>query len=309
MESPALLFAREPDGLSALEYNLIENNHRHNTSHAIKRFIRSCRYGNGTLFVRRYRRLFGKAYKAASREYVHELTELCCRSRWRYDRMDNGPLFYTVAALVANKLSKNRQKKAVRKLRDFILMLWGQKGYFTALSREKFLCATRNYTSALLRAGNRDNCGFAAVKNMIPAKNAARYLNYFENCCAVVLDRDPRDIYIADFTNAHSHCDPETFCRWYRITHGAEPGGPVLHLWLEELVYDYANAERRLAEYVGLDAGKHTRRYSRFDPRQETERTRLWLRHPELNAEIRYIEQELAELLCPYNAEKEQEKC
>ena len=31
---------QEPDGISDLEYNLVENNHRDNTNHAIKQFIK-----------------------------------------------------------------------------------------------------------------------------------------------------------------------------------------------------------------------------------------------------------------------------
>ena len=33
-------FLQEPDGIADLEYNLIENRHRHNSSDAIKRYLR-----------------------------------------------------------------------------------------------------------------------------------------------------------------------------------------------------------------------------------------------------------------------------
>ena len=32
-------FVQDPDGISDLYHNVVENNHRHNTSHAIKKFI------------------------------------------------------------------------------------------------------------------------------------------------------------------------------------------------------------------------------------------------------------------------------
>ena len=42
----------DPDGISDLEYNLIENPNRHNTSHAIKRFLRMAEMLDHVFFVK-----------------------------------------------------------------------------------------------------------------------------------------------------------------------------------------------------------------------------------------------------------------
>ena len=59
-------FAQDPDGLSELEYNLVENFNRHNSGHALKRYRDLVDYYGDHLFVRRYEPFFQNKWKELS---------------------------------------------------------------------------------------------------------------------------------------------------------------------------------------------------------------------------------------------------
>ena len=49
-------FIHDPDGIRDLEYNIIENNNRHNTSNAIKRFIKFAKQFDGGMLRKGYKK-------------------------------------------------------------------------------------------------------------------------------------------------------------------------------------------------------------------------------------------------------------
>ena len=56
----------DPDGVSDLEYSLIENPNRHNSSQSIKRFKKRMYELDHIWFVRRFSRYFGKGFLKAA---------------------------------------------------------------------------------------------------------------------------------------------------------------------------------------------------------------------------------------------------
>ena len=45
-------FVQDPDGICDLEYNLVLNNHRHNSGYAIKRYEKNVKYLSGGRFIK-----------------------------------------------------------------------------------------------------------------------------------------------------------------------------------------------------------------------------------------------------------------
>ena len=85
-------FVQDPDGIADLYYNIVENNHRHNTSDAIKRFLKYCKYLNGDFYSKRYRKFFGNKFKELTIEYVNKLTQLKTKTWWHTDLIRKGRL-------------------------------------------------------------------------------------------------------------------------------------------------------------------------------------------------------------------------
>ena len=74
-------FYQDPDGISDLEYNLIDNWHRLNSGFAIKRFRHFAKFYNRT-----YTRLFGENWQKYCEEYTNSLTEFEYAGYWHGDR-------------------------------------------------------------------------------------------------------------------------------------------------------------------------------------------------------------------------------
>ena len=297
-------FAHEPDGLSALEHNIVENNHRHNTSHAIKRFIRYSKIENGNFLFKRYRNYFDDNYMPLTMQYVRDITQLEHNTVWRGDKMEKGDFFYTLDSMIS-AVSRHLGGTTMLSL----LWLGNVRGYYTAIGREEFYAATKKYTRALFEIANRDHSPYLTVDQLVPPSNTARYLNYFDDVKVITVDRDPRDLFIEVRCNFRERVMPErdveAFCKWFRITrehrkHDA-PHPDVMFIHLEDLIYHYDETAKRIMEHTGLTEEEHVRKFTKFIPEKSMKNTKHWLRHPELAKEVAYIEEHLPEYLYPYD--------
>ena len=156
-------FLQDPDGVQALETNLIDHPHRHNTSHAIKRFLKASKFENGNLFFKRYRRTFGDRYMDETLKYIEGITSLITNTHWRYDSIERGKLFYLFDALVFTISKKFGRSRAVS-----IMNLLGEKGYYTNISREDFYRLTQKYVNDLFEPLADGNDFFFFVQ-LVPA--------------------------------------------------------------------------------------------------------------------------------------------
>ena len=59
-------FVQDPDGVSDLEYNLVENFNRHNSGHAIKRYKKLVNFYCGNMFGKKYEKFFHGNWKKYS---------------------------------------------------------------------------------------------------------------------------------------------------------------------------------------------------------------------------------------------------
>ena len=87
-------FVQDPDGVSDLEYNLVENFNRHNSGHAIKRYKKLVDFYCGNMFGKKYEKFFHGNWKKYSEEYIDDLTDFTYHGWWQYDLMDKGDFFY-----------------------------------------------------------------------------------------------------------------------------------------------------------------------------------------------------------------------
>ena len=74
-------FLQDPDGVSDLEYNLVENPHRLNSGYALRRYMKFARetaYG--------YRKIFGSNWLKYSKEYVDSLVTETYKGYWHGGR-------------------------------------------------------------------------------------------------------------------------------------------------------------------------------------------------------------------------------
>lgn len=296
-------FAQDPDGLSDLEYNLVENNHRLNTSQAIKRYKKLVKRLNATWYAKEYVLFFGDSWIKRSNEYIENITQLKTKTWWHQDQIDHGEIFRFVDRLL-NKIYRMAHGHFDQNGKFFSLLDKNEMAYFSYLSEEEFLNITKKYTRELFADVNKENAPFFIVDQLVPPSNIARYSRYFDNLAAFIVDRDPRDIYIR-FKSENFKVIPistvEEFCKWYRITREHRKhehfSKNVFYLQFEDMIYKYNETTRRMMEFVGINSSDHVGKFTLFNPKISIKGTNLKVHFPQYEEDVKVIERALSEYL------------
>ena len=139
-------FIQDPDGISDLEFNLVECFNRHNSGHSLKRYKKLVDFYAGNFFGSKYAGFFGDKWKQLSYEYIDALTDFTFPGWWMYDLYDRGEWFY-FRKRIANKILhktiwKNNPEQTLNTMKNEIT-------YCSHPTEERFLFLTRKYIYAL----------------------------------------------------------------------------------------------------------------------------------------------------------------
>lgn len=295
-------FIHDPDGIRDLEYNLIENNNRHNTSNAIKRYIKYAKQLNGSFIRKGYKRYMGSDFMRYTDEYIKSITELQCDTWWYYDRIEKGHLFYCIDTFISRVAYKLFKREGAS-----IMNLTGEKGYYSAIDKEAFYSSTKSYIKNVVTSLNKKRSDYVMVDQLLPPSNLNGYLNYFDDDIRViVVERDPRDIYLLENEVWHGKVTPhksvQDFCKWYEITRRHRKGEEydkdrVCLIQFEDLIYKYDETSTKIIEFVGLNIKDHTAPKSHLNPAVSVKNTNLKKRYPKYAKDIQYIEENLNEYI------------
>ena len=292
-------FAQDPDGLSELEYNVVENFNRHNSGHALKRYKKLVDYYGDHIFAKRYERFFDYKWKKISYEYIESLTDFVYPGLWQYDFYDNGPWFEFWHKLPDRVLHKTLWRNKPDKHFFF------DKGetYACHPSVDKFLKCTREYTRKLMKAANKEEMPIMIVDQLLPSTNIERHMRYFDNINAFVVERDPRDIFLLAKYVWHDSVVPtdvELFCKWFQYTRSMRSvekwdSDKIMLIHFEDLIYKYEDTTKRIKEWIGLEEKNHIRPKQFLNPDISINNTRLWEKNQKYEAEANYIKLHLNE--------------
>lgn len=302
MSDAEFRFLHDPDGISDLEFQLIECHNRHNAGRALKRFLRLSKYYGGNCIHKRYERFFDGRYYEYSKKYVAELTDFKAKGWWDYDLLDKGELYVYI------KKIQNRILKALPFVKKRILE--NEDMYFSHPTEEQFLKATKNYIHDLFTVANTENKEFIEVDQIVASQNIDRYLRYFKDPIEVfVIDRDPRDMYLLEklYYGSENKDSAEMFCEKFLYVRNSGnkskcSSNHIHYLQFEDFIFNYEKIVKIVEETTGLKEEDHVNRFEYFNPRKSVHNTQVWLEHPELKQDILYIENTLSQYL--YNFEK-----
>ncbi|WP_031492589.1 hypothetical protein [Succinivibrio dextrinosolvens] len=296
-------FIQDPDGISDLEFNLVECFNRHNSGHSLKRFKRLVDFYSGNVFGKKYSNFFGDNWKKVSYEYIDSLIDFSYHGWWMYDLYDRGPFFYFRKRII-NKilhltLWRNNHDRVLNTMKNEVT-------YCSHPSEEKFLSLTREFIYKLFSSVNFDSKDIVLVDQLLPPNNLNRYLRYFDNNIqTVVVDRDPRDLFVLDkyvWKDGIIPNDPDIFCKWFEYTRSHRKTenlntDQIHFIRFEDLIYDYDNTTRELIDWLKLDSSLHSRPRQSFNPDYSIKNTKVWRKIPECKNEIKIIENKLSEYL------------
>ena len=160
----------------------------------------------------------------------------------------------------------------------------------------------------LMQAANPEGKPMLMVDQLLPSSEIYRFMPYFDDICTVVVERDPRYVYILEKLvwkgSVIPTDDVHTFCKWYRYTRihrKTEKYDPkrVMLIQFEDLVYRYEETTEKIRDWLGLMDADHVEKRQRFDPVKSMKNTRLWLKY-DIGKDMDVIETELKEYLFDY---------
>lgn len=299
-------FLQDIDGVSDLEFHLTECPNRHNSGHALKRFMHLSKFNAGTKYNSRYEKYFNGQYLKLTKEYCDKLTLYSYTGHWFYDYYDHRSIKGYYAVQLINKIMNRLRLIKWRPLRN-------EKTFGVITDKKQFLEYTRDYTHRLLKASAASGAEYLMIDQLIPSSNIDRCMQYIKDYIYVfVVDRDPRDLYtMAKYVWINDTIipteTPELFCKWFRFTRGCSEGQNtdptrVIKIKFEDMIYHYLEMRDKLTAMVGLDESKHVHRFSGFNPRRSVVNTQSWKKHPQSIEAIQYIEKALPEYLYDFDA-------
>ena len=295
--TPEFIIAYHPDGLRDLDLNLNENCAKFLSSGvAIPRFrnvadslLDELTNGKARKLTEEYMNQLIQA-KWVGLEQGHELL----RSRW---------LYRNIGMRIRNGI-------ITRLPLEFC---WKHKPYPLAemvfsIRPDDFMRKTQDYIGQVLKAAGLDTNRNIVLNQPFPGNNPVPYMKYFTESKAIVVDRDPRDVFVflKYVFPGHSYSVPlqdvETFCDYYLHMHKDlsetldDPS--VLYLWFEDLIYRYEETTAKIRSFLNLNEHSEPRRY--FVPEESEANTQVF-RHFGKKEEIDIIERKLSHFLYDFS--------
>ena len=282
-------FIHDPDGISDLEYHLVENHNRECSGYALKRFIKFSRFNSGTWFNKKYERYFHGNYRKYTQEYVDKLTDFSFKGFWQYDLAAKGRFRYYFIGVFNKVFIKLKLEKPQ--------VLPKEITYCSNPGEEKFLALTQEYVSNLMECLNEEKKPYMVIDQVVPSSNIDRCTRYFkDDIYTIVIDRDPRDIYMLCKTiwrwdHIFPHDSVETWCKWFRYVRESaskrSTSDKVLYLQFEDFIYHYNDVKEKIEKLTGLDPKDHTLQFSRMNPKRSFHNTQIWKRNNKWTEDIK----------------------
>jgi hypothetical protein len=293
-------FFQDPHGLRDLEYALFDNNNRLNTGYYIKKFIESYNYVAKSR-VYNYEKHFNSNFVKFSDEFMREIIDVEWSGYWHQDIIEESLLrkfCYYAERFIQKKIFKLRYSSA---------NFYNTTMYYAYPdSREDFYRSVRKYTDNLMNSLNLDgDFPIIALDQLVPPDHTLEHMKYYNNLKAIIVDRDPRDLFLLEKYVYHHRWVPyhdiDKFVLWYRKLRKhreLEQKHPdVMHIMFEDFIYNYEDSIDKVVDFMSLNKDKWKNQKKYFDPSKSIKNTRKWEECLFAKDEVKNIEDTLQEYL------------
>lgn len=294
--------AYTPHGLQDLEYHLTQGISRYFSGDAaIKDFLHIIQKLNSPKSA--YRRYMGDDFARASVDFAESLAQVKWSGWWSYDGMRMGFLQETWRFRILRRYMlawerHHTQKHPLPK---------GDVMYLSVMPTD-FQEKARAYINRLIDGFGCDRSRVVVVNQPFEPNAPQQSMKYFDDAKAIIVDRDPRDVYLfakkvarhaASFIPTDRVEDFVAYHKLCRIHSGTEDPDRVLRISFEDMVFAYEDTVKRITDFLGIPYTQPQKQY--FNPDASINNTRLYLKYPECQDDIRFIEQELQDYLYPFH--------
>ena len=291
-----------PHGLEDLELHLVNHPVRFFSSDvAIKEFKRLIKRVDAPRSG--FRRLSGSVFRRLSMEYIDSLIAVKWRGCSREDSI-YGPIRFTLRFRLMGRIIT-----AYERITGKRYPLPKSDEMYLSVQPEDFLEKTKEYVQSVIKCLGLGDSERIVLDQPFNANDPRRSMRYFDDPRAIMIDRDPRDLYVlvkrylgceASFIPSENVEDFITYFKLIRKANNEEDDKYILRLQYEDLIYKYEETTGRIIHFLEL-TGEQWHQKELFDPAVSIHNTQLYLRHPDLAMDIQKIEHTLSAYLYPFN--------
>lgn len=290
--------AHEVDGISDLQHAIVDDFHRNKVDEAIYRFKRLVKN-----LEKPYNIYFNNKFLEISDNYLKSLIDV----RWEG--------FWHQHLWRKSQFSRRIQYSIPTHIQLLLHQFFGKStGYefvpsqkkseiFLSYGKEKFFDATHAYVDSLFHQIDIENeYDFVALDQLVPCYNLERYLKYFNNLKIIIIDRDPRDLYLLNKLYWNEGWIPSedinVYIKWFDLIRQHQQyenweNPDVIKIQFEDCIYDYENTLLKIIKFLGLNSDDHIRKRLFFNPDVSIKNTRLWEKEIHFRKETKLIEEML----------------
>ncbi|MEG2347723.1 MAG: hypothetical protein RSB50_08570 [Cetobacterium sp.] len=287
-------FLQDYGGITTLEDCLVRSPHRLNSDIALKNFEKYVH--KKTIFINRngYEKFFNNKFKKYSNEYIEELIDVEWNGYWEQYQIESS----LVKEYLYYKIWPRLKKIVSGKILNEVLPK--RKMYYSN-PKEKFYIATQKYLNKLFNEIYlKEKLTKIVFDQLIPPNDILRYKKYIKNLKVVVIDRDPRDLYIENMEKCKEPWLPKDinkFIKHYKLMRTGLDNDKecILRINFEEFIYNYDASIDKIINFLKLDKNNHENKKTFFNPEISKQNTKLWLKNPKYILEVKKIEIELKE--------------
>ena len=297
-------FLHESDGLRDLE-NALREGHRLKSDLAIKRFLRLAGILNKKRIFKKY---FNGNFLKHAENFIDSISSAQWESNWhrgadtvKFSKEDL--LYYNLAKQVF------LSEYSYSKYSLFEPDSWHPSYHIRSKScyaffDDNFYIKAQTYICNLLREISLHiDTKKILIDQFFPAYNISAYLNYAPETKIIIVDRDPRDMYVLNKSSWGEPYIPtdnvDTFINWYRgirFSQKKEIGNKnVLFFHFEDLIFNYESSLLRLKQFLGFSDKVHIKKKMCVDPDKSIKTTYKFHNYPQWKDDVLKIEKELKE--------------
>ena len=296
------MFAYKVDGLQDLEYHLVKQYSRHISGNiAVRRFLESTMYTKTWKLKHVFKN--SKKYRKDTREFIDSLVQITYKGLENYD-FETPHCFKNFTKLVIKKKISNWYEKIFHKKYTF----WPLRKSYICINPANFYEKAKEYVNKILENAGADFSKIIVLDQPFEGNKPEQSFPFFDNPYAIVVDRDPRDLYIASSYQWPDgqfmpRRDPVAFVEYYKnLRKDIQDSNPnVLRIKLEEMIFEYDKTTSKIVDFLKLNPLYHVNKMKYFNPNRSIKGTQLYKKIVGHEDEIKYIEEHLSEYLFDFD--------
>lgn len=302
------MFAFKVDGLQDLEFHLMKQYSREISGDiAIKRFRDQSRFAN-TPFVKKIY-LDPQKYKKDTDIFLDSIIQTYYMGMENAD-YENVNRLQSIIALGFKKFIIKWYEQISGKPYRW----WPMRRISVSICPDNFYSEAKLYMRKIIENGGGDLSKIIVLDQPFEGNNPTQSFPFFDDPYAIVVDRDPRDLYIGESYKCTAKWltdpflprrDPQKFVEYFKRQRMnidySKDNEHVLRIRLEDMIFDYENTIKKIISFLGLSDREHVYKQKYFKPYVSIRGTQLYKKVPGHNEELKIIERELKEFLYDFD--------